>query len=99
MKKMPKNRKDKKDKKDRKDGRKPKRGKRPFVLKKRRCRFCGDKNLKIKYMDHQLLSRFVTERGKITPSRITGTCARHQRKVSKAIKRARNIGLLPFVAE
>lgn len=99
MKKMPKNRKDRKDRKDEKDDRKPKRGKRPFVLKKRRCRFCGDKNLKIQYMDHQLLCRFVTERGKIAPSRITGTCARHQRKLSKAIKRARNIGLLPFVAE
>jgi len=68
------------------------------VLRKK-CRFCQDKSLGIHYMDHQLMRRFITERGKITPSRITGTCAGHQRKLSKSIKRARNIGLLPFIAD
>jgi len=69
------------------------------ILRKRKCRFCGDKNLKIDYMDYQFLRKFTTERGKITPSRFSGNCAKHQRKVTKAIKRARNIGLLPYVAE
>jgi len=80
------------------DGFKP-RGKRPFVLRKKKCKFCGDKNQKINYLDSQFLRRFTTERGKIIPSRITGTCARHQRKLAKAIKRARNIGLLAFLSE
>ncbi|MFC1576361.1 30S ribosomal protein S18 [Candidatus Omnitrophota bacterium] len=75
------------------------RAKRSFVLRKKKCRFCTDKSLKIDYMDQQSLRRFVTERGKITPSRITGSCARHQRKLTKAIKRARNIALLPYLAE
>jgi len=70
-----------------------------FVFRKKKCRFCSDKNLKIDYTDHMLLRRLTTERGKIIPSRISGTCAWHQRKVTKAIKRARNIGLLPCVAE
>lgn len=72
---------------------------RSFVLKKKKCRFCTDKNQKIDYLDHQFLRRFTTERGKITPSRFSGTCARHQRKLTSAIKKARNIGLLPFLAE
>lgn len=72
---------------------------RPYILRKRKCRFCADKNLKISYFNHQLLCRLTTERGKIIPSRFSGTCAKHQRKVAKAIKRARNIGLLPFLAE
>lgn len=62
------------------------------------CRFCIDK-MRIDYKDDMLLRRFVTDRGKITPRRITGTCARHQRKLSQAIKRARILGLLPFVRE
>lgn len=60
------------------------------------CRFCADK-LSINYKDEPLLRRFVTDRGKITPRRITGTCARHQRALAHAIKRARSIALLPFV--
>jgi small subunit ribosomal protein S18 len=60
------------------------------------CRFCADK-LSINYKDENLLRRFVTDRGKITPRRITGTCARHQRTLAHAIKRARAIALLPFV--
>jgi small subunit ribosomal protein S18 len=69
-----------------------------YMLKKK-CRFCVDKKADINYLDHQLLRRFITERGKITPSRITGTCAKHQRKLTVAIKRARNAALLPFLAE
>jgi small subunit ribosomal protein S18 len=60
------------------------------------CRFCADK-LTIDYKNEVLLRRFITDRGKITPRRITGTCARHQRALAMAIKRARAIALLPFV--
>jgi len=60
------------------------------------CRFCADKELKIDYKDIKVLSQFITERGKITPSRITGNCAHHQRLLTTAIKRARTIALLPF---
>ncbi len=60
------------------------------------CRFCVDK-IKIDYKDDVLLKRFMTDRGKISPRRITGTCARHQRQLAHAIKRARAIALLPFV--
>ncbi|UCF07064.1 MAG: 30S ribosomal protein S18 [bacterium] len=62
------------------------------------CRFCMDK-IQIDYKNDALLRRFVTDRGKITPRRITGTCARHQRQLAQAIKRARAIALLPFVKE
>ena len=63
------------------------------------CRFCDDKSLKIDYKDERLLRRFVTERGKIIPRRMSGTCARHQRQVTRAIKRARQVALLPFASE
>ena len=69
--------------------------KRTFTRRKI-CRFCADKNLRIDYKDYQTLRIFTTERGKIIPRRISGTCAKHQRKVTKAIKIARNIALLPF---
>ncbi|MBN1353863.1 MAG: 30S ribosomal protein S18 [Candidatus Omnitrophica bacterium] len=69
------------------------------ILRKKKCKFCTDKGIGIDYLDHQLLRRFTTERGKILPSRFSGTCARHQRKLTKAIKRARNAGILPFLAE
>ncbi|GMR05170.1 MAG: 30S ribosomal protein S18 [Thermodesulfobacteriota bacterium] len=68
---------------------------RSFV-RKRYCRFCKHKDLKIDYKDGVALRPYVTERGKIMPRRITGTCAKHQRKVCTAIERARNIALLPF---
>ncbi|MEO5366773.1 MAG: 30S ribosomal protein S18 [Magnetococcus sp. WYHC-3] len=61
------------------------------------CPFCADKALRIDYKDPKNLGRFITERGKMVPSRITGVCAPHQRKLSQAIKRARNIALLPFL--
>ena len=68
--------------------------------KKKVCAFCEDKNLKvIDYKDVNRLKKFVTESGKILPSRQTGTCSRHQRELTVAIKRARNIALLPFKGE
>ncbi|MGN7613020.1 30S ribosomal protein S18 [Magnetococcales bacterium HHB-1] len=70
---------------------------RPFFRRRKVCLFCADKSLTIDYKDPKLLSRFITERGKIVPSRITGVCAPHQRQLAKAIKRARNIALLPFL--
>jgi small subunit ribosomal protein S18 len=60
------------------------------------CRYCADKTVVIDYKDPQALKYFVTERGKIVPRRISGNCSRHQRKVQLAVKRARNIALLPF---
>jgi len=62
------------------------------------CRFCADKKQTIDYKDPKLLRYFITERGKIVPRRISGNCARHQREIATAIKRARHIALLPFVA-
>lgn len=67
--------------------------------KKRVCQFCAGKNTKIDYKNYQKLEKFVTERGKILPRRITGTCAKHQRELTKAIKMARNIALLPYTVE
>ena len=67
-------------------------------FRKKVCRFCANK-AKIDYKDADALRRYMTERGKILPRRITGTCAKHQREVAKAIKRARSICLLPYVAE
>ncbi len=71
-------------------------GRRRPMIRRKVCRFCADKQLKIDYKDIRILGQFITERGKITPSRITGNCARHQRELTTAIKRARNIALLPF---
>lgn len=65
--------------------------------KKKVCAFCDDKNLKnIDYKDVNRLKKYVTEKGKIISSRQTGTCSRHQRELTVAIKRARNMALLPF---
>jgi small subunit ribosomal protein S18 len=66
--------------------------------KKKICKFCAQK-LKIDYKEADTLRRFITERGKILPRRITGTCAKHQRALALAIKQARSIALLPYVAE
>ncbi|HTV59919.1 MAG TPA: 30S ribosomal protein S18 [Verrucomicrobiae bacterium] len=76
-----------------------KRGKRSFVRKKKVCRFCVDKVDYIDYKKAEVLASFIQERGKILPRRMTGTCARHQRWLTVAIKRAQNIALLPFAAE
>jgi small subunit ribosomal protein S18 len=70
-------------------------GKRGFSRRKI-CRFCADKQVAIDYKDPQTLKYFITDRGKIVPRRISGNCAKHQRKVSLAIKRARMIALMPF---
>lgn len=74
------------------------RGKGKTFFRKKVCRFCANK-AKIDYKDADGLKRFTTERGKILPRRMTGTCAKHQRELTTAIKRARNICLLPFVTE
>ena len=67
-------------------------------VRRKVCRFCADKDSTIDYKDTRGLSSFITERGKIVPSRITGNCAKHQRELTAAIKRARVISLLPFSA-
>jgi len=72
------------------------RGRKP---KKKVCSFCVDKVESIDYKDVPKLRRYTTERGKILPRRISGNCAKHQRQLTVAIKRARNIALLPFTAE
>lgn len=64
--------------------------------RKKVCRFCADKELTIDYKDVKTLRNFVTERGKIIPRRIVGTCASHQRQLCDAIKKARQIALLPY---
>ncbi|WP_084576831.1 30S ribosomal protein S18 [Sporomusa malonica] len=72
------------------------RGRKP---KKKICSFCVDKVSSIDYKDLPKLRRYTTERGKILPRRISGNCAKHQRQMTLAVKRARNIALLPFTAE
>jgi small subunit ribosomal protein S18 len=67
--------------------------------RKKVCTFCIDKVKYIDYKDAKNLRGFMTERGKIIPRRISGNCARHQRQLTIAIKRARNVALLPFTAE
>ena len=67
--------------------------------RKKVCSFCVDKVEQIDYKDVAKLRRYITERGMILPRRISGNCAKHQRQVTVAIKRARNIALLPFTAE
>ena len=74
-------------------------GKRYFFRRRKVCKFCADKIDYIDYKDVKLLSAFVPERGKVLPRRMFGTCAEHQRKLTLAIKRARNIALLPFAAD
>ncbi len=74
----------------------PQRARRP---KKKVCMFCVDKIDHIDYKDTAKLRRYVSERGKIIPRRISGNCAKHQRQLTTAVKRARIIALLPFVAE
>ena len=71
--------------------------KRKIYHRRKVCRFCADSNLVINYKDPKSLRYFITERGKIIPRRISGTCAKHQRSLNQAIKRARTIALLPFV--
>ncbi|MGL5245406.1 30S ribosomal protein S18 [Clostridium tarantellae] len=67
--------------------------------RKKVCIFCVDKAESIDYKDVPKLKKYITERGKILPRRISGTCAKHQRQLTDAIKRSRNIALLPFTTE
>ena len=73
--------------------------KKRFFHRRKVCRFCADSSLEINYKDPKALRSFITERGKIIPRRITGTCAKHQRALSTAIKQARTIALLPYVGK
>ncbi|KAA0895431.1 30S ribosomal protein S18 [Oryzomonas japonica] len=73
------------------------RKRRPFQRRKV-CRFCAEKNLTIDYKEPRTLRYFISERGKIVPRRISGNCAKHQREITEAIKRARNLALLPIAA-
>jgi len=83
---------------DREGGRDGARGRRKFRGRGRRkvCRYCADKTLRIDYKWWDLLEDFVSERGRIVPSRTTGTCAKHQRRLQASIKQARNVALLPY---
>ena len=74
-------------------------GSRRYVSKPKICQFCADKSIDIDYKQVDMLRRLVTEDGRIRPRRQTGTCARHQRALAGAIKRARHIALLPFTGE
>ncbi|EDS76916.1 30S ribosomal protein S18 [Clostridium massiliodielmoense] len=67
--------------------------------RKKVCAFCADKSSSIDYKDVNKLRKYVTERGKILPRRISGNCAKHQRELTLAIKRARNVALLPFTTD
>ena len=73
--------------------------KRPFLRRKKTCPFSGDKSPKIDYKDIKLLQRYVSERGKIVPSRITAVSQKKQRELAKAIKRARYLALLPYAVK
>ena len=86
-----------KDAKDAKGGDKRRGG--GFFRRRKVCKFCADKIDDINYKDVKLLSGFVPERGKILPRRISGTCAMHQRKLQTAIKRARQLALIPYVTD
>lgn len=70
-----------------------------YYSRPRVCQFCADKSLTLDYKKVDLLRRFIDEIGKIRPRRQTGTCAKHQRQVAKAVKRARHMALLPFTGE
>ena len=76
-----------------------KNSKKRFYQRRKVCKFCADSTLEINYKDAKGLRSFITERGKIIPRRITGTCAKHQRILAKAIKQARTIALLPYVGK
>ncbi len=85
-----------KDKDKGKGGDSPRRG---FFRRRRVCKFCAEKIDYINYKDVRLLAPFIPERGKIQPRRISGTCAAHQRKLQTAIKRARQLALIPYVTD
>lgn len=74
-------------------------GGRRFRSRKKVCSFCADKKSTIDYKDVNKLKKYITERGKILPRRVSGNCAIHQREITKAIKRARQVAFLPYTAE
>jgi small subunit ribosomal protein S18 len=74
-------------------------GRRQYFRRRKVCRFCEEKIDSIDYKDVRLVSQFISERGKILPRRLTGTCSPHQHLLTAAIKRARNIALVPFASE
>ncbi|HUF77807.1 MAG TPA: 30S ribosomal protein S18 [Thermoanaerobaculia bacterium] len=74
-------------------------GKRTFFRRRKVCKFCADKIVYIDWKDMKLLGQFTPERSKILPRRISGTCAKHQRVLQQAIKRARHMALLPFATD
>lgn len=78
---------------------KKKRAARKLFLRHKVCRFCADKEMRIDYKEARTLRIFVTERHKIIPRRISGNCARHQRSLTVAIKRSRQLALLPFTSQ
>ena len=84
---------------DKKGGDKEKGQRRTLFRRRKVCKFCADKIDDINYKDVKLIGPFVPERGKILPRRISGTCAMHQRKLQTAIKRARQIALIPYVTD
>jgi small subunit ribosomal protein S18 len=86
-------------KSDKKGGDKAQGQRRTLFRRRKVCKFCADKIDDINYKDVKLISPFVPERGKILPRRISGTCAMHQRKLQTAIKRARQIALIPYVTD
>ena len=75
---------------------KARKGKRQMFQRRKVCRFCADKKLLLDYKEPKTLRLFISETGKVTPRRISGTCAKHQRKLALQIKRARQIALLPY---
>lgn len=75
----------------------PRRRRKQFYVRRKVCRFCVDTKLLIDYKDVNTLKQFVTERGKIIPRRISGNCARHQRHLTRAIKQARLLALIPYI--
>ncbi len=72
---------------------------RRYRSRRKVCSFCADKATSIDYKDTKKLSKYITERGKILPRRVTGTCSKHQRKLTSAIKIARQVALLPYSAD
>jgi small subunit ribosomal protein S18 len=72
---------------------------RPIRRRKKVCAFCSSKNAVIDYKDAAMLRKYVSERGKILPRRISGNCAKHQRALTVAVKRARHVAIMPYVAE
>lgn len=78
---------------------KPKRASKDRRVKRKPCSFCAEKTIDVSYRDVNRLRKYISERGKIVPRRISGNCAKHQRMLTVAVKRARVIAFLPFVSE